>query len=446
MPIPSLDDVIVAVATPQPGGVRGIVRLAGEGVARVLDPFLDSPLLDRPHAYRHAAAFRLPEPFGLVPVDVYYWPNERSYAGQPMAELHTVGCVPILEAMHAACCRCGARPAERGEFTRRAFLAGKLDLTQAEAVWEVIHADHEDALQGALRRLAGGLALPLQALRGRLLSMLAELEAGLDFAEEDIEFIAIDDLARACGDAERTVARLLEQLDDRSTAGVVPRVVFVGRANAGKSSLVNALAGRTVAIVSSAAGTTRDPVTATVSWHGRQLELCDTAGDQDVAAGSLQAAALGMGDEALRAADVVVRCIAVTEQLPPGDRDAPGGKNELLVWTKCDLGEPRDTESGVVTSAVRGTGLEMLREAIVRQVDASSSTSAAGTASARCRAHLEGAREALARVASWDEPAGCEELVAAELRAALDHIGELVGVVYTDDLLDEIFGRFCIGK
>jgi len=293
-----LDDTICAIATAPGGAARGVVRISGVGVRTCLEHcFTSATDPDWPTA-GHAAA--LPgtlqvEPLSTaLPCDLYYWPTAKSYTREPAAELHTIGSPPLLQAVLRSVCAAGARLAEPGEFTLRAFLGGRLDLTQAEAVLGVIDASGGEQLEVALAQLAGGVAQPLGLLRDDLLDLLAELEAGLDFVEEDISFIAADELGKRLADAGEAVGRVAAQMSQRLRANDLPRVVLIGEPNVGKSSLFNALArGAQVesALVSGSAGTTRDYLTAVIDLDGIGCELVDTAGvDPDASPGSIAGA------------------------------------------------------------------------------------------------------------------------------------------------------------
>ncbi|MBI1901494.1 MAG: 50S ribosome-binding GTPase, partial [Planctomycetia bacterium] len=260
-----LDDTIAAIATAPGPGARGIVRVSGPGTVACLADFSadDGRTLESAKvATAVAGHFRLPGLHSPLPAEVYLWPNERSYTRQPLAEVHTIGSQPLLAMLLRAVCRRGARTAEPGEFTLRAFLSGRIDLAQAEAVLGVIEAEDAEELRVALDQLAGGVTGALVQLREQLLDLLAHLEAGLDFVEEDIAFITREELTGQLAAAQATVEKAAAQMAKRSIAVERVRIVLAGWPNVGKSSLFNALAGREAAIVSPQAGTTRDYLTA----------------------------------------------------------------------------------------------------------------------------------------------------------------------------------------
>jgi len=327
-----------------------------------------------------------------------------------------------------------------------------MDLTQAEAVLGVIDADSQKELDIALSQLAGGMAGSLDELRNRLLDLLAHLEAGLDFVEEDIEFVSTDQLNAQLKDAADGVARLADQMTCRGESSGAFRVVLVGWPNVGKSSLLNALGGEQAAIVSESAGTTRDYLTRRIEIDGLDCLLIDTAGvgtdsDSDVAA-MAQAASVQQS----RRAHVELFCVDATRRLNAGEREAltkTPPENRILVLTKVDAARSTDLHlSAVETSSRTGEGLSKLRRAISCQIMDSlshESSVVAGTA-IRCRESLRSAAESLDRARRAVADAVGEEIVAAEIRVALDELGKVVGAVYTDDILDRIFSRFCIGK
>ncbi len=445
-------DTIAAVASAASGAARGIVRVSGAECVRVVgsvfQPQSGAPALTSVrHAQRISGSVILGPPLGHVPAAVFLWPGARSYTRQPAAEIHTFGSPPLLDAILARLCEHGARVARPGEFTLRAFLAGRIDLTQAEAVLGVIDARDQRELSVALAQLAGGLAAPLSALRDRLLDLLAHLEAGLDFVDEDIEFISPVELLRQLDDAAGRLESLADQMQRRGTADGLPRVVLSGPPNAGKSSLFNALCGSPSAIVSEQAGTTRDYVSRRMYCGHVEIELIDTAGiDGSEAPGAIDSAAQSVAQTQAQQAAIVVECSAA----PDLDSLAADAANEssrrIRVVTKCDqFAGPLAAAGEVFTSSRTGQGIEELKRRIAAALadQPSDLCVVAGTA-ARCRESLSHAAASLRRARS---AAGLgEEFVAAEVRSALDDLGSVVGAVYTSDLLDRIFSRFCIGK
>ncbi|MEX2560316.1 MAG: tRNA modification GTPase [Pirellulales bacterium] len=450
------DDTIAAVASAPGGAARGIVRLSGPGVvecvSRSFEPDQAVELADvtRPTMLTGCLNLGLASP---LPCQVYLWPGRRSYTRQPSAELHTIGSPPLLEAALRRICQTGARLAAPGEFTLRAFLAGRIDLTQAEAVLGVIDATGRAQLDRALQQLAGGLATPLTALRNKLLDTLAHVEAGLDFVDEDIEFIAQDQVVAQLQAASRTVADLAARMAGRHQTADVVRIVLVGWPNVGKSSLYNALVTAGQALVSASAGTTRDYLSATLDLDGIACELIDTAGADPAASQPIEQAAQHFALDQRLHAHVEVLCLDVTRPLNFWERrqltDPPDSVTRIVALTKTDQPPGMPAVPGAVaTSSRSGAGLDRLRSLLgeaARSVQGAETDAVPATA-ARCRQSLERAAACLAGALEVAGRRGGDELLAAELRTALDELGQVVGAVYTDDILDRIFSRFCIGK
>jgi tRNA modification GTPase len=376
-----------------------------------------------------------------VPATLYFFAGPRSYTGQDIAELHTIGSPPLVEQLVADLLAAGARPARPGEFTMRAFLAGKKDLPQAEAVRAVIEAGTDADLGAALAQLAGGVSRPLEALRDDLLNLLADVEAALDFADEDIEFVSKTETLHRIAAAVEQLEAVERQLTTRTVSGRPIRVALVGQPNAGKSSLFNALAGGT-ALVSSVPGTTRDYLTKPLTVAGVETELIDTAGWQH-ASDTIEEQAQRLGSEQALRADVVVWC----DEGGQFDREneqrlTATGAVVLKVRTKIDL---TSDSTGLICSALAPNGLDALRAAM-GDVVVSLAHPALAPSQSRCRHHvgacLERLRESAALVSADNPP----ELLALALRGAIEALGEMTGAVYTTDLLDRIFSRFCIGK
>ena len=439
--LPHPDDTIVALSSAPGPGARAIVRLSGPAaeavVASVFTPADPSP---GSRKRLQPGGLRLPGVAARLPADLYFWPAPRTYTGQDLAELHTISSPPLVDALIAALMNAGARAARPGEFTLRAFLAGKRDLTRAEAVLAVIEAGSPDELRQALAQLAGGVTRPLEGLRDDLLNLLADVEAGLDFVDEDIQFVDQREVLLRLGKGLAQLTNLRKQLDERAVSGRAFRAALVGAPNAGKSSLFNALSGGAAAIVSPQAGTTRDYLVAALSLGGVAVELIDTAGWQE-AGDTVEAQAQALSREQAGRADLLVWC---TEAGTPAERrEELNAVPVVPVATKCDLAA---APAGVLaTSAVSGAGLAELRELLEERAKAFARPALAPSLS-RCRHHVEACLERLRSAHStvlFEDP---PEILAADLRAALEHLGEMVGAVYTDDLLDRIFSRFCIGK
>ncbi|MBC8356472.1 MAG: tRNA modification GTPase [Planctomycetes bacterium] len=449
-----VDDTIAAIASAPGGSLRGIVRVSGpETLAVIAKCFRARSGLELSRvkaAERVPGTLSLNDALGSIPCDVYLWPTDRSYTRQPTVEIHTIGSPPILEAIVHTLCKFNARLAQPGEFTMRAFLAGRLDLTQAEAVLGVIDATSQHDLDVALSQLAGGLAAPLHELRECLIDILAHLEAGLDFVEEDIEFIQRDELIQAIEEAATAVESVQKQLHSRLEVDEAPCVVLVGSPNVGKSSLLNALVANTAAIVSDVSGTTRDYVARRTTLVDRDVLLVDTAGVEspDSSVG-ISNEAQAMTRTRQQQAALLLFCLDATRPLNDWEvselrRDS--GPSRLVVWTKTDAGiHPHVNGAVIETSSVSGVGLPELRQAIYESIADDSRDGVACTA-LRCHESLRLARTSLeqARIAACDSLG--EELVAAELRVVLEELGNVVGEVYTDDILERIFSRFCIGK
>jgi tRNA modification GTPase len=440
---PHPDDTIVALSSAAGPGERAIVRISGprtrEVVSRVFAPFLDSPGKLAP------GSVRLTGVHSPLPADLYFFRSPHSYTGQDLAELHTIGSPPLVEQLIADLLNAGARPARPGEFTLRAFLVGKLDLPQAEAVHALIKAGSESDLKHALAQLAGGVTQPLHDLRDDLLNLLADVEATLDFADEDIEFVGKNAAFTRLAAALARLANVRRQVESRAVSGRPVRAVLVGEPNAGKSSLFNALTGGPQALVSPVAGTTRDYLTQSLLLDGILVELIDTAGWAD-AAGSIEEQAQQLGRDQVRDADIALWCVPAGNAFDPtfAERLARTNAVILRVQTKCDLSD--SSEAGAVRSSAKAPGgVDAVRSALA-EAAAALVRPALAPSQSRCRHHLDACisdLQAAHRHLLFDDPA---ELIALSLRAALQQLGEMVGAVYTNDLLDRIFSRFCIGK
>ncbi len=462
MPL-DLDDTIVALASPPGPALRGIVRVSGvntsDVVAQLFRPDGDSAnwrITKVPR--RFTGQLDLPSIMVPVPTALMYWPTRRSYTGQPMAEFHLSGSVPLVEATLEHLCESGARLARRGEFTMRAFLSGRIDLLQAEAVLGVIEATDHDELQKALSQLGGRITSRLRQLRLDLIALLGDLEAGLDFVEEDIEFITKSEIALRLDSALVLLNELADVSATRLPAGYRRRIVLAGLPNAGKSTLFNCLVETHRAIVSPIAGTTRDYLTATLRLDSMEVELIDTAGWEG-AADLIMERAQELRAEQVSASDLVVWCTAADLSADAGDDDKRLQQLALQqcpamlkVLTRCDLvhGETQlsDVSTRLRISAASGDGIELLRSALRQQLTGTQSARSEllGTTAVRCRESLHRTIQSLEQAKLATTELRGDELIAVEIRQALQELSAILGEVYTDDILDHIFSNFCIGK
>ncbi|MDX1966863.1 MAG: GTPase [Planctomycetaceae bacterium] len=450
----ALNDTIAALASVSAPAERGIVRISGPRTLEVLADMIPGTQRQGRAAQRFPAELRLANARAPLALEIQLWPDVRSYTGQPLAELHTVGSPPVLQTILATVYRSGARPAQPGEFTLRAFLAGKLDLLQAEAVLGVIDAGDDRELQTALQQLAGGISQRMALIRSDLIELLADLEAGLDFVEEHIEFVEHAEVCRRVAAAKVFVDQLCRQVTTRMHAGERPKVLLAGLPNAGKSTLFNWLVGADRALVSPIGGTTRDYLSAPWNCAGLSVDLVDTAGWEEPSTGISQAMS-DVREDQLQRADLIIWCTAA--DLPPSDqqlnqnrRSAVQSRSAALlpVLTKCDGTDESEPSSSVKVSVHTGRGLDRLADEVRARIldHRAGDRQWLGSSAVRCAESLRSAAAALAEAEQVSHSRAGEELLAAELRLALDHLGIVVGAVYTDDLLDRIFSKFCIGK
>ncbi len=455
----SLDDTIAAISTPLGEGGIGIVRLSGSEAPAILRRvFLPTRgwaagLAPRALHYGHVV-----DPADGQVVDevlAVHVPAPQTYTRQDVVELQGHGGIVALRQILALCLRQGARLAEPGEYTARAFLHGRLDLAQAEAVLDIVQARTEMSLQAALGQLAGRLSDRLRAVRAKLLEALAYLEASLDFAEDEIPAREIGpDLAQA----SRELSALLSEADRGILYRQGVRVAIVGRPNVGKSSLLNCLLRTNRAIVTEFPGTTRDTLEETLNLQGIPVVLVDTAG---IAAGTrdpIERIGIERSRAALAQADLALLVVDGSRAPAPADWDIAAlvdGKAAIVVLNKIDLVASVHPEAAgileapsVQVSALTGRGLQALEEAIVEAVFSGQVTASEAPLvtnqrhkEALCRAleHIEAAHAAHSD-GQWSD------LVAIDVAAAVHALGEITGQTASEELVETIFANFCIGK
>ena len=432
-------DTIAAIATPAGRGGIGIVRVSGPGVPRVAAAVLGKlpqPRLASFGPFRDRQGETVDQGLAL------YFPAPHSYTGEAVLELQGHGGPVVMQALLSACVDAGARIAEPGEFTRRAFLEGKLDLAQAEAVADLIDAASREAARSALRSLSGEFSAAILALQARLVELRAVTEAMLDFPEEEVDALHREDAAARLAQARQSLGEVLVKSRRGSLLRGGIHVVLAGRPNVGKSSLLNRLAGEERAIVTPIPGTTRDALREPILIEGVPVVVVDTAGLRE-SRDEIERLGMQRTRQELDRADVV---IAVFEANRGRDalQDLPAAPARIDVYNKIDLAPgfaPPAEALGV--SAKTGAGLEALRQRILGV--AGWSTGAEPVFLARER-HLRALDRASAHLAAAAGETARWEFFAEELRLAHVALGSITGEFSADDLLGEIFKRFCIGK
>ncbi len=442
----NLADTIVAAATPPGTGGVAIVRISGElteQIARQLLASLPEPRQATFRAFRNPAGEKLDTGLAL------YFPAPASFTGESVLELHGHGGPLVSGLLQDAIVAMGARRAEPGEFSQRAFLNDKLDLVQAEAIADLINAGTAQAARAALRSLSGAFSNSITMLAEQLIRLRMHVEAAIDFPEEEIDFLA-DDLLRQrlteCSDA-------FELLQTQAQQGRVLRdgfqVVIVGKPNAGKSSLLNLLSGEEAAIVTEIAGTTRDVLREQIDIDGLSVELVDTAGIRENP-DRVEEEGIRRARQAVKNADAVLWIQDATDpEAGAMSEPLPEGVPVTVVYNKIDLchSPVRQCADGAINiSAKTGKGLEALRQHIRGLAGYENLGEGAFTARKRHLSALQRAAEHFSTGLTALEEARAGELLAEELRLSHQALGEITGSVSSDDLLGRIFSEFCIGK
>lgn len=478
-----LEDTICSVATPVGEGGIGIVRISGRdalAVAELIVRLRSGHLLGSTTSHTlHLADFAFPTPPpGESSTDrdgapgtsqriideglAVYMKGPRSFTAEDVVELHCHGSGLILAQLCDACLAAGARLAQPGEFTKRAFLNGRLDLSQAEAVLDTIRAKSEGGLRIAQRQLRGELGREVDGLRTCVLTILAHVEAGIDFVEEDIAFIDRDELLRALQNTLDAIDRMLITTRSGRLLREGARVVIVGRPNVGKSSLLNRLLRADRAIVTDVPGTTRDVIEESVVWQGLSITLIDTAGIRETA-DAVEAEGIRRARSAQGEADLTLHVVDPDEVFDGrGLRltEHATRETDLLVISKMDrlkddqhlhvidLAHRLSPLEVVTISSVNGLGLDRLKSAICDRLMRGGMESDGGitVANVRHRRALQQAREALAHAREAVTAGIQPECVAVDLRAGADSLGEITGAITSDEVLERIFSEFCIGK
>ena len=442
-------DTIAALASGGGTAAVALIRVSGPQAEEVVDRACRGAASRAEERRATRAKVRDVEGRVLDDVLLTVFRESRSFTGEPVVEIACHGGRLVTRRVLERLLECGSRSAGPGEFTERAFLHGKLDLTQAEAIMDLISAQSDLALRAAHEQLEGGIGREAVRLREDLIGVVAHLEAWIDFPEEDIDPDTGDLFLARVAAARDGIAKLLATAEQGRILREGVRTVICGRPNAGKSSLLNLLLGSERAIVSDEAGTTRDTIEETIILDGVPLRLVDTAGLREEAGGIEREGIRRTLHEAGRADLLLVvrdASLAATES----SVELPESNRAVTILNKSDLGEHADWvgNEGVRLSCNTGVGLDQLRSAIRASLDLGEADwgEHAVAINTRHRDCLRRADEALEAAEVLLESAAAPELAALELRGALDALGEIVGKVDTEDILGAIFSQFCIGK
>jgi tRNA modification GTPase len=447
------DDTIVAIATPVGRGGIGVVRVSGSDAARVAEALTGTA---QPLQPRHATLARIElggRGGAADQVILTYFPAPHSYTGEHVVEISAHGSPVLLRGIVSAALAAGARLAEPGEFTFRAFLRERIDLVQAEAVRDLVDAVTPLQARAAYDQLEGTLTGQIRAIDTRLFDLTVRLEASLDFPEEGYHFIESGDASR---EIEAISAALTSLLASAARGRLVReglQAAIVGRPNAGKSSLFNALAGAGRAIVTEIPGTTRDLLTEVVDVDGIPMTFIDTAGIRSGAADPVEREGIARAEAARDIAHVIVVVLDRSRPLSDDDRAvlaATEGRPRVVVANKCDLAPAWAIDDAIgdvlPVSAKTEAGIDLLRRALVNAVGGDTARDVPAITNIRHVTLLEQARAALDRAAAAAADRTPEEFVAADLAEARRHLEDVTGARTSDDVLHAIFDRFCIGK
>ncbi|MDQ6655638.1 MAG: tRNA uridine-5-carboxymethylaminomethyl(34) synthesis GTPase MnmE [Verrucomicrobiota bacterium] len=440
------NDTIAAISTPAGEGAIALVRLSGPEAVEVADAIFRGrqlPSQFQSHVQHFGRVMDSEQLVDEVMLAVHRAPH--SYTGEDLVEISCHGGVLVTARVLECCLRAGARAARAGEFSERAFLHGKMDLTQAEAVIDLIRARTDLALRAATEQLQGRLGAEMRAIRDALVDLLAHVEAAIDFPDEDLAPDEAESLQRRLDGIRERIGALLATVDRGRILREGVRVVIYGATNAGKSSLLNRLLGYERAIVSEIPGTTRDTIEEVINLRGIPLRLLDTAGLR-ASADPLERAGMERTERSLEAADLVLHVVDGSDAMPA---EFVRREHAILLLNKCDLPEHADWAGveGLRISCLTDAGLAGLDELILRQLgEQHLRAENAFAINVRQRDCLRRAMEACAAAAGLLAREDSPEFAAVDLHAALAAVVEVIGSESDDAILDAVFAQFCIGK
>lgn len=452
------DDTIVALATPPGIGAIGVIRLSGDKSFEIVNSLFPAKDLLKQASHSLHVGLIIEEDTNLDEVVLSLFKAPKSYTGEDVIEISCHGSPYVQQKVLSACINRGARMAKPGEFTQRAFLKGKLDLTQAEAVGDLIASNTAASQKTALNNIRGGFSQILKSLREKLISFSALIELELDFSQEDVEFADRKQFYAIIKEAQYTTEQLLEsfQLGNVIKNGV--SVAIIGKPNAGKSTLLNTLLNENRAIVSEIAGTTRDTIEELININGVLFRLIDTAGIREHSTDQIEIVGIERSMEKMKSADVVLYIFDIMqtsneEFLLAAEQFINAGKKYLLVGNKIDVMDEKkilgleQIHNLFLISAKNNAGINEIKEALFKAaVNEIPDTENIVVTNARHAAALKEVSKSLNEIKEGLDNSIPGDLLALDIRRCLHYISEITGDISNEDLLDFIFSKFCIGK
>ncbi|MBQ3425770.1 MAG: tRNA uridine-5-carboxymethylaminomethyl(34) synthesis GTPase MnmE [Clostridia bacterium] len=439
---------IAAISTPQGAGGIAVIRISGSDAVDVADRIFSGSLAGaRSHTVHYGYIIKDGERIDEVLVTVMLAP--RTFTREDTVEISCHGGAMAVRAVLRAVIAAGAYPAEPGEFTKRAFMNGRIDLSQAEAVIDIINAKNELSRRNAIMQLGGTLSREIKAVRDELVHLSAQMQVIIDYPDEDLEDVNSGDIQKVCNRCADRVDRLIRSAEDGRIIRDGIRCAIVGKPNVGKSSILNYLAKSERAIVTDIAGTTRDVIEESVTINGIPLVLSDTAGIHETD-DAVERIGVDRSMQYIDGADIVIVVTDAAVGIDDEDRvvlTATRDKKRIVLVNKTDIAEG-DDELGIAVSAATGAGMDRLAEEIARLCRLSElhTENGAVITNMRHRAALQAAYDALMGACEALSAGMPTDIVSIDIAAAMDALGEITGETVRDSVVDDIFHNFCVGK
>lgn len=456
----NFSDTITAISTPLGEAGLGIVRLSGESAFQIADKIFQGkikPTQAESHTVHYGKAVDPISNEILDEVLLIIMKAPHTYTAEDVVEISCHGGPLVLQKILHATVAAGARLAEPGEFTLRAFVNGRIDLAQAEAVADIIRAKSDSSLKSALAQLEGRLSSRIEIIRAKLLDLMAKIEAQIDFVEQDVPAQDKKVMSKIINEVEEGLVKLIETYEEGKILKEGLNVVIVGKPNVGKSSLLNSLLQKDRAIVTAIPGTTRDVISDYVNFDGILVRLVDTAGFR-VSGDEIEIEGIKRAEKEIQKGDLILLVVDCTLSLTEDEKILEKKlqeQNYLVVLNKIDLVKEKtakdfdnqfSNKTSHRVSALLGEGMDALKKSIVSRISKMHREGEIVLTNLRHKEALETALEFLEKSKQGLEKNLSLEFIALDTRKALDKVGEVIGKVYTDDILNQIFSQFCIGK